>query len=79
MVCMEQRRVKVDGFAPSDTHATIAVIQLKTGEVHMVIEGIAPTVQSLVDVRQLLDGMVKEIDRKLPQLVQDSVKEMNNG
>jgi len=79
MVNMGQRRVKVEGFALSDVHVTIAVVQLKTGSVHLVVEGIEPTVQSLVDVRQLLDQMVKEIDAKLPQLVNESVKELQRG
>lgn len=76
MILTQQRRIKVEGFADSDIHVVIAVIQRPTGHVHMVIEGVDPTIQNLVDVRQLLDQMVKEIDAKLPQLVQQGVKEL---
>ena len=76
-VQLGQRRVKVEGFEFSSIHCTVAVVQLQTGKVYMVVDGVEPTVQNLVDIRQLLDQMVKEIDGKLPQMVQQSVKEMN--
>jgi hypothetical protein len=74
-----QQRVRVEGFADSDVHVKIAVVQLKTGSVHLVVEGVESTIQNLIDVRQLLDQMVKEIDAKLPSLVNESVKEMQRG
>jgi len=65
----QQRRIKVDGFHHSDVHFYVALCVLKTGGLGMVIDGIEPTLQHLADIRTLLDGMVKEIDRTLPQLV----------
>ena len=76
---MEQRRIKVDGYSPSDIHLTIAVIQTKTGAIHLAMEGVDPTIQNLVQIRQLLDEVCKKIDTHLPKLVQDSVKEMTRG
>lgn len=76
-VQLGQRRVKVEGFEFSSINCVIAIVQLRTGQVHMVIEGVEPTIQNLVDIRQLLDQMVKEIDAKLRQMVQASVTEMN--
>lgn len=69
----QQRRIKVDGYHHSDVHFYVALCVLKTGGVGMVIDGIEPTVQNLADIRNLLDGMVKEIDQKLPALVLESV------
>ena len=71
-----QQRIRVEGFADSLVHLKIAVLQLRTGEVHLAIEGVEPTIQNLVDIRQLLDQVVKKIDRQLPQLVQDGVEAM---
>jgi hypothetical protein len=41
----------------------------------MAIEGCEPSVQNLVKVRELIDGMLKEIDRKLPAMVQADVRQ----
>jgi hypothetical protein len=79
MVTNEQRRIHVDGFCDSDVHVAVTVVQLKTGAVHMAVQGVEPTLQNLVDIRQLLDGMVKELDAKFPQMVNDNVKEMQRG
>jgi hypothetical protein len=76
MVTNEQRRIKVDGFCDSDVHVAVTVVQLKTGAVHMAIQGVEPTLPNLVDIRQMLDQMVKELDAKFPQMVNASVKEM---
>ena len=72
---MEQRRIKVEGWNPSDIHLTIAIIQTRTGQIHFEIEGCEPTIQNLVSIRQLLDQVCKKIDDLLPKFVQDSVKE----
>lgn len=69
----QQRRIKVDGYHHSDVHFYVALCVLNAGGVGMVIDGIEPTLQNLSDIRNLLDGMVKEIDRKLPALVLESV------
>jgi hypothetical protein len=74
-VMKEQRRIHVDGFHDSDCHLIVAVIQRKDGQVGMAVEGCEPTLQNLVQVRQLLDTMVKELDAKFPQMVTDSLKE----
>lgn len=71
-----QQRIRVEGFSDSQVHLKVAVLQLKTGQVHFAIEGVEPTVQNLVDIRQLLDQIVKRIDDQLPQLVQAGVTEM---
>ena len=71
-----QQRIRVEGFADSMVHLKIAVLQLRTGQVHLAIEGVEPTIQNLVDIRQLLDQVVKKIDRQLPQLVQEDVEAM---
>ena len=52
------------------------MLQLKTGAVHLAIEGVEPTIDNLVQIRQLLDQVVKKIDDQLPQLVQQNVTEM---
>lgn len=72
----QQQRIRVEGFADSMVHLKIAVLQLKTGAVHLAIEGIEPTIQNLVDIRQLLDQVMKRIDDQLPQLVQHGVEEI---
>lgn len=78
MFAREQRRIRVDGFPDSDVNLIVAVIQRKDGRVALVPQGVEPTLQNLVDIRQLLDLMVKELDAKFPQMVQASVKE-NHG
>jgi hypothetical protein len=79
MVTNEQRRIHVDGFADSDVHLVVSVVQLRTGAVHMAIQGVEPTLQNLVAIRQLLDEMVKELDAKFPKMVKDNVAEMQRG
>jgi len=73
---LRQQRIKVEGFSDSIVHLKIAVLQLKTGQVHLAIEGVEPTIQNLVDIRQLLDQVMRKIDDQLPQLVQQGVTEM---
>lgn len=72
---MEQRRIKVEGWNPSDIHLTVAIIQTRTGQIHFEIEGCEPTIQNLVSIRQLLDEVCKKIDDLLPKFVQDEVKQ----
>jgi hypothetical protein len=72
---MEQRRIKVEGWNPSDIHLTIAIIQTCTGQIHFEIEGCEPTIPNLVAIRQLLDQVCKKIDDLLPKFVQDEVKQ----
>jgi hypothetical protein len=74
-----QQRIRVEGFADSQVHLKIAVLQLNTGQVHLAIEGVEPTIQNLVDIRQLLDQVTKKIDDQLPQLVSQGVKELTRG
>lgn len=76
---MEQRRIKIEGWPDSDVNLKIAVIQSKTGAVHLAIEGVEPTMQNLVQIRMLLDEVCKKIDTLLPKLLNDSVKEINRG
>jgi hypothetical protein len=71
-----QQRIIVEGFSDSMVHLKIAVLQLKTGQVHLAIEGVEPTIQNLVDIRQLLDQVIKKIDRQLPELVQHGVDDL---
>jgi len=73
---LAQQRIKVEGFSDSQVNLKIAVLQLKTGAVHLAIEGVEPTIDNLVQIRQLLDQVVKKIDDQLPQLVQQNVAEM---
>ncbi len=72
-----QHRIKIDGFFASDVHMVVAVVVLRTGATQMVVEGVDPTIENLVGIRQLLDEMVKEIDRKLPVLVQQGADRLN--
>jgi hypothetical protein len=74
---MEQRRIKVEGWSGSDINVVVAVIQSRTGQIHLAIEGVEPTIPNLVNIRQMLDAVVQKIDEHLPKLVQDSVAEMN--
>ena len=74
---MEQQRVRVDGWSDSDIHLKVAVIQTRSGQIHMAIEGVEPSIQNLVNIRQLLDQVCKKIDEQLPQMVTQSVVEMN--
>jgi hypothetical protein len=71
-----QQRIRVEGFAESTVNLKIAVLQLRTGQVHLAIEGVEPTIENLVTIRQLLDQVVKRIDDQLPQLVQAGVQEL---
>jgi len=71
-----QRRIKVEGFFPSDVNVVVAILQLKTGAIHLAIEGVEPTIQNLVEIRQMLDQVMMKIDAQLPQLVQQGVNEM---
>ena len=74
-----QRRIRVEGWADSDVNLIVAVMQQRDGKVGMAVQGVEPTLGNLVDIRQLLDLMVKELDAKFPQIVAQSVKEMNRG
>lgn len=74
-----QRRIRVDGWADSDVNLIVAVMQQRDGRVGMAVQGVEPTIEHLVQIRQLLDLMVKELDAKFPQMVQESVKEMQRG
>lgn len=74
---MEQRRIKVEGWSDSDIHMKVVVLQAKTGEVHLAIEGIEPSVQNLAQIRMLLDEVCKKIDGLLPQLVTNAVAVLN--
>jgi len=71
-----QQRIRVEGFSDSQVHLKIAVLQLVTGQVHLAIEGVEPTMQNLVEIRQLLDQVTKKIDDQLPQMVQRGVEEL---
>ena len=73
---LAQQRITVEGFSDSQVNLKIAVLQLKTGAVHLAIEGVEPTIDHLVQIRQLLDQVVTRIDDQLPQLVQQNVAEM---
>ena len=76
MLITEQQRIKVEGFSSSDVHLAVAVLQLRTGQVHLAIEGMEPTIAHLVEIRQLLDEVTAKIDAALPRLVQRGVQEM---
>lgn len=76
---MKQRRVRVDGFSDSDVNVKVAIVQLRTGQVFLAVDGVEPTLQNLVEIRQLMDAMVKELDNRFPRMVRNSVREMNNG
>jgi hypothetical protein len=76
-MALAQQRIKIEGFSDSDVYYKVGVVQLKSGRTHLAIEGIDPTIQNLVTIRQLLDQVVKKIDEQLPQLVQAGVQEMN--
>lgn len=75
----EQRRIRVEGFADSDVNLIVAVIQRRDGQIGMAVQGVEPTLENLVQVRQLLDMMVRELDMKFPQMVQQMVREMQRG
>jgi hypothetical protein len=75
----EQRRIRVEGFADSDVNLIVAVIQRRDGQIGMAVQGAEPSLENLVQIRQLLDLMVRELDAKFPQMVQQSVKEMQRG
>jgi hypothetical protein len=79
MQVREQRRIKVEGFADSDLNLVVAVMQLRDGQIGMAVQGVEPSLENLVQIRQLLDLMVRELDAKFPQMVQQSVKEMQRG
>lgn len=79
MIGDAQQRIRVEGFSDSDTNLKVAIIQLKTGQVFMKIEGCDPSIENLVHIRQMMDSMVKEIDKKLPQLVIAEVEKEKHG
>lgn len=76
-MALAQQRIRVEGFSDSSVHYKVAVLQLVTGQTHLAIEGIEPTIENLVAVRQLLDQIVRKIDEQLPQLVQAGVQEQH--
>lgn len=71
-----QRAIKVDGFDDSDVYFKIAVVVLKTGELKMVVEGLDQSLQNLAYVRGIFASMARDIDKKLPIFMQESVNEM---
>lgn len=75
----EQRRIRVEGWADSDVNLIVAIVQQRDGKIGMAVQGIEPSLENLVEIRQLLDLMVKELDAKFPLMVQQSVKEMTRG
>lgn len=76
-MALAQQRIRVEGYSDSDVYYKVAMLQLKSGMTHLAIEGIEPTIQNLVMIRQLLDQVVKKIDEQLPQLVQAGVQEQH--
>jgi ABC-type uncharacterized transport system permease subunit len=73
---MEQHRIKVEGWSASNINIVVAVIQSRTGQIHLAIEGVEPTIPNLINVRQMLDEVIKKIDEQLPTIVQESVTKM---
>ena len=76
----EQRRIRVEGWADSDVNLIVAIVQQRDGKIGMAVQGVDPSLENLVQIRQLMDCMVKELDAKFPQMVLESIKkEMAHG
>lgn len=71
-----QRRIKVDGFDDSDVYFKVAIVVLKTGELKMIVEGLEQSLQHLADIRQMFASMARDIDRKLPEFMRETVHEL---
>lgn len=64
------RRISIEGIFPSEMGMVIAMIEYRTGQVGMMVDGVdmsneQSSFQSMIRAHQLLLGMANEMDRRL--------------